>query len=66
MIEPDLKAGDIITWENYPLQMNEIKPRRWFLYLGNQAVQAVVYQITATTQYQYYGNRRQQNRQQLL
>jgi hypothetical protein len=54
MIEAGLKAGDIITWENYPLQMDKAKPKRWFLYLGNQTVQAVVYQITTTTQYQYY------------
>ena len=59
MIETSLKAGDIFTWENYPLSMNELKSR-WFLYLGNRAMDAVVYQITTTTQFQHYvegGNR---------
>jgi hypothetical protein len=54
MIEAELKAGDIFTWENYPLFMDESKPRRWLLYLGNNAIHAIVYEISATTQIHYY------------
>ena len=54
MIEAGLKAGDIFTWENYPLFKNEFKPRRWFLYLGNNIIQAIVYEISTTTQYHHY------------
>ena len=63
MIETGLKAGDIFTWENYPLSMDVLKSR-WFLYLGNRAMDAVVYQITTTTQLQHYaegGNRAKHN-----
>ena len=31
MVETGLKAGDIFTWENYPLSMDKLKSR-WFLY----------------------------------
>jgi methylmalonyl-CoA mutase N-terminal domain/subunit len=64
MIEAGLKAGDIFTWENYPLFVDVSKPRRWFLYLGNNNVQAIVYQISTTTQFDYYrdgGNRLKHN-----
>jgi len=54
MIEVDLKAGDIFTWQNYPLYMDEFKSQRWLLYLGNNTVDAIVYQISTTTQYQHY------------
>jgi hypothetical protein len=64
MIEVGLKAGDIFTWQNYPLYMNEFKSRRWLLFLGNHSLEAVVYQITTTTQYYHYeagGDRLQNN-----
>jgi hypothetical protein len=64
MIDVDLKAGDVFTWENYPLFMDVSKPRRWLLYLGNNTVQAIVYQISTTTQFHYYqdgGNRLKHN-----
>jgi len=54
MIDVDLKAGDIFSWQNYPLYMDEFKSQRWLLYLGNNTVDAIVYQISTTTQYQYY------------
>ena len=62
MVETGLKAGDVFTWENYPLSMDKLKSR-WFLYLGNQPINAVVYQITTTTQCQHYaaGGRRAKN-----
>jgi hypothetical protein len=50
----DLKAGDIFTWENYPLFVTEQKKRRWFLFLGVRALEAIVYQVTTTTQYEHY------------
>ena len=46
MIEVNLKAGDVFTWQNYPLYMDEFKSQRWLLYLGNQSLEAIVYQIT--------------------
>jgi len=64
MIEADLKAGDIFTWQNYPYFFKEFKSRRWLLFLGNNAIEAIVYQITATTQYHHYqqdGDRRRNN-----
>jgi len=65
MIEVDLKAGDIFTWENYPYFFKTAKPRRWLLYLGNNNIQAIVYEITTTTQYQHYnqdgGSRKNNN-----
>jgi len=64
MIEVDLKAGDIFTWENYPLFMDKSKPRRWLLYLGNNTIQAIVYEISTTTKYQHYnqdGSRKNNN-----
>jgi hypothetical protein len=64
MTDVSLKAGDIFTWENYPLYMDVSKPRRWLLYLGKRSIQAIVYQISATTQLQYYrdgGNRLKNN-----
>jgi hypothetical protein len=54
MIDAGLKAGDIFTWQNYPLFMDEFKSQRWLLYLGNNTIQAIVYQITTTTQFQHY------------
>ena len=54
MIEVDLKAGDVFIWQNYPLFMDKEKPQRWLLFLGYNSVQAVVYEITTTTQFQYY------------
>jgi hypothetical protein len=60
MIEAALQAGDIFTWKNYPLYMDEFKSQRWLLYLGNQSLEAIVYQISTTTQYHHYetgGNR---------
>jgi hypothetical protein len=59
----ELKAGDIFTWENYPLAMVEQKDRRWFIYLGNPFIEAVVYEITTTTEKQYYqeGGKRHHN-----
>jgi hypothetical protein len=59
-----LQAGDIFTWENYPVYINEKKDRRWFLFLGYQSLDAVVYQVTTTTQYTHYegtGNRKGNN-----
>jgi hypothetical protein len=50
----NLQAGDIFTWENYPLWNSEKKDRRWFLFLGYQSLDAIVYQITTTTQYAHY------------
>ena len=50
----DLKAGDIFTWENYPIYFDNQKERRWFLFLGYRAIEAIVYQVTTTTQYEYY------------
>jgi hypothetical protein len=64
MLDTNLKAGDIFTWENYPIYINEFKSRRWFLYLGYQSIDALVYQITTTTQYQHYiqeGKRKNNN-----
>jgi hypothetical protein len=64
MIEMALQAGDIFIWKNYPLYMDEFKSRRWLLYLGNQALEAMVYQITTTTQFHHYesgGNRLSHN-----
>jgi hypothetical protein len=60
----DLKAGDVFTWENYPLFVNEQKDRRWFLFLGHRALESIVYQVTTTTQYEHYkegGNRTKSN-----
>ena len=54
MLEVELKAGDIFTWQNYPLFMDEFKSQRWLLYLGHNSIQALVYQISTTTQYQHY------------
>jgi hypothetical protein len=54
MIEAGLKAGDIFTWQNYPYFFKEFKPQRWLLYLGNNSIEAIVYQISTTTQYQHY------------
>jgi len=64
MIDVELKAGDIFTWKNYPYYFKEFKPQRWLLYLGNNTIEAIIYQITTTTQYQYYeqdGNRIKNN-----
>jgi hypothetical protein len=58
--ETGLKAGDVFTWHNYPLYMDEFKAQRWLLYLGNQSIEAVIYQITTTTKFYHYedgGNR---------
>jgi hypothetical protein len=60
VIEVALQAGDVFIWKNYPLYMDEFKSQRWLLYLGNQALEAMVYQITTTTQFHHYesgGNR---------
>jgi len=64
MIDVDLKAGDIFTWQNYPYFFKEFKSQRWLLYLGNNTIEAIVYQISTTTQYQHYaqdGNRKNNN-----
>jgi hypothetical protein len=64
MIEAGLKAGDIFTWQNYPYFLKEFKPQRWLLYLGNNTIEAIVYQISTTTQYQHYnqnGDRKKNN-----
>ena len=64
MIEIDLKAGDIFIWKNYPLYLEEFKSQRWLLYLGNHSLEAIIYQITTTTQYHHYregGNRTKNN-----
>jgi len=64
MIEVELKAGDVFTWKNYPYFFMEFKPQRWLLYLGNNSIEAIIYQITTTTQYQHYsqeGNRKNNN-----
>ena len=34
--------------------MDEFKSQRWLLYLGNQSLEAMVYQITTTTKLEYY------------
>lgn len=49
----ELKAGDVFTWENYPLAEN-IKSKRWFVFLGYNRLNAVYYEVTATTQLHYY------------
>ena len=54
MLEVELKAGDIFAWQNYPLFMKEFKSQRWLLFLGCNSVQAIVYQISTTTQYRHY------------
>jgi len=56
-----LKAGDIFTWDSYPFFEHEEKTRRWFLFLGCQSVEAIVFQITTTTKLHYYqrGNKRE-------
>jgi hypothetical protein len=56
MIEVDLKAGDIFSWKNYPYFFNEFKSQRWLLYLGNNSIEAIIYQISTTTQYQHYNS----------
>jgi hypothetical protein len=56
MLGIDLKAGDTFTWANYPLYINEFKSRRLPFYLGNYKLEAVVYQIITTTQFQHYEN----------
>jgi hypothetical protein len=64
MIEIGLKAGDIFTWKNYPYFIKEFKPQRWLLFLGNNTIEAIVYQISTTTQYQHYnqdGDRKNNN-----
>jgi hypothetical protein len=64
VINAALQAGDIFTWKDYPLYMNEFKSQRWLLYLGNQSLEAIVYQITTTTQFYHYeigGNRLHHN-----
>ena len=64
MIEVGLKAGDIFTWHNYPYFFKEFKSQRWLLYLGNNTLEAIVYQISTTTQYHHYqkdGNRKKNN-----
>jgi hypothetical protein len=64
MMDIALKAGDIFTWQNYPYFFKEFKPQRWLLYLGNNTVEAIIYQISTTTQYQHYaqdGNRKKNN-----
>ena len=50
----DLKAGDIFTWDNYPLFNTVQKDKRWFLFLGHRKLEAIIYQITTTTQYGHY------------
>jgi hypothetical protein len=60
VLEIELKAGDIFIWNKYPIYFNEFKDRRWFLFLGYQTLEAIVYQVTTTTQLQRYttdGNR---------
>ena len=60
----DLQAGDIFTWEDYPLFDHKQKERRWFLFLGHRVLDAIVYQVTTTTQYTHYqekGKRAQHN-----
>jgi hypothetical protein len=49
-----LKAGDVFIWTNYPIYLHTFKPRRWLLFLGYHSLEAVVYQVTTTTQYQHY------------
>ena len=64
MIDIALKAGDIFTWQNYPYFFKEFKPQRWLLYLGNNSIEAIIYQISTTTQYQHYtqdGKRKNNN-----
>ncbi|GHT51460.1 hypothetical protein FACS1894102_7380 [Spirochaetia bacterium] len=50
----DLKAGDVFTWEKYPMFEHEEKDRRWFIFLGNNSLQCLVYEVTATTKLEYY------------
>ena len=64
MIDVDLKAGDIFIWQNYPYFFKETKSQRWILYLGNNTIEAIVYHISTTTQYQHYaqdGDRKNNN-----
>jgi hypothetical protein len=49
-----LKAGDVFIWDNYPLAMVQQKDRRWFILLGTQSIEQVVYEVTTTTQMLYY------------
>ena len=50
----DLRAGDIFSWDNYPLFNTVLKDRRWFLFLGHRKLEAIIYQITTTTQFGHY------------
>jgi hypothetical protein len=51
---PDLKAGDVFVWKNYPLADHKDKEQRWFLYLGKNIFDELVYEITTTTQERHY------------
>jgi hypothetical protein len=50
----ELKAGDVFTWEKYPMFEHEEKDRRWFIFLGNDTFQCLVYEVTTTTKLEYY------------
>ena len=44
MIDPalGLRAGDVFTWDNFPLPDSDTIKRRWFIYLGNNTIQATL------------------------
>lgn len=58
-----LNAGKIFIWNNYPFFECEEKDRRWFLFLGNCIITDFIFQVTTTTQTDYYikGGRRALN-----
>lgn len=47
-------AGKIFIWNKYPFFKYEEKERRWFLCLGNSNLDEIVFQVTTTTQLEYY------------
>ena len=56
-------AGKIFIWNKYPFFKYEEKERRWFLCLGNSNLDEIVFQVTTTTQLEYYkqGGKRANN-----
>lgn len=47
-------AGKVFVWNKYPFFTYEEKERRWFLCLGNSIFDEIVFQVTTTTQLEYY------------
>jgi len=56
--------GTFLHGEIIPNFFKKFKSQRWLLYLGNNTIEAIVYQISTTTQYQHYnqdGDRKRNN-----